>query len=112
MSHRRTRSQEKLAAAAEEAELLSAAQAQAEEESLIGSRLPREVLNLSRRLEHHQHTVDEIQGNLAHRTEMVAQIVVAVAKPLPETPVASQTPSFSTPPPPPPNLSKPRQASP
>jgi hypothetical protein len=105
MSHRHTRSQEKLAATAEEAELLSAAQAQAEEEALIESRLPREVLNLTRLMEHHQHTVDEIQGNLAKLTEMVVQIAVAVAKPPPTTPVESQTPTFSMPPPPPLGLS-------
>jgi hypothetical protein len=105
MAHCRTCSQEKLAAIAKEAELLSAAQAQAEKESLIESRLPHEVLNLTCLMEHHQHTVDEIQGNLAKLTEMVAQIIVAVAKPPPMTPVESQTPTFSMPPLPPSDLS-------
>jgi hypothetical protein len=46
-----TRSQERMVEQAEEAAILAAAQAQAAAEAEIGSRLPREVLNVSRRLD-------------------------------------------------------------
>jgi hypothetical protein len=105
MTHRRTRSQDRLAAEAEEAELLAQAQAQAEEEDEIGSRLPREVININRHLDHQQHTMDAIQGNLSKLTEMVAQLArPTTGSPELAQPTAEQNP-FSTPPPPPPNLS-------
>jgi hypothetical protein len=72
MNHQRTRSQEKMAAAAEEEELLAAAQRQAEEEAEIEGRLPREVLNLSRRFDQQQLSIDVLQGNLSKLSDMVA----------------------------------------
>jgi hypothetical protein len=51
MSPVRTRSQEALTLEAEEAELLAAAQAQARAEDEIQGRLPREVLNINKRLD-------------------------------------------------------------
>jgi hypothetical protein len=51
MSIIRTRSQERMAEQAEEAAILAQAQAQAAAEEEIRSRLPREVLAISRRLE-------------------------------------------------------------
>jgi hypothetical protein len=51
MSPVRTRSQEALDQAAEEARDLEMAQALAEEEAEIGRRLPREVININKKLE-------------------------------------------------------------
>lgn len=70
----RTRSQEAIAQAAEEAALLEAAQLQAREEEAIQDRLPREVLNLGRRLELQQQSVESLQGDISKLTTMVAQI--------------------------------------
>jgi peptidoglycan hydrolase CwlO-like protein len=63
-----------LAQAAEEAELLVAAQAQAQAEDEIQGRLPREVLNINKRLDHQQQSVDELQGNISKLTDMVSQL--------------------------------------
>jgi hypothetical protein len=65
MSPVRTRSQESLDKAAEEAEMLEAAETQARAEEEIGHRLPREVLNLSKRFELQQQSMDTMQGNLS-----------------------------------------------
>ena len=51
MTLHRTRSQERLAVAAEEEALLEQAQAQAQEDEEIRNRLPGEVLNLLRRMD-------------------------------------------------------------
>jgi hypothetical protein len=51
MSPVRTHSHESLDKAAEEAEMLEAAEAQVRAEEEIGHRLPREVLNLLKRFE-------------------------------------------------------------
>jgi predicted RNase H-like nuclease (RuvC/YqgF family) len=56
-----------MASAAEEA-----AQEQHEAEEAIRERLPREVLNLHRRLERQQTSVDSLQGNISRLTDMVA----------------------------------------
>jgi hypothetical protein len=69
-----TRSQEALAQAAEEAELLVAAQAQARAEDEIQGRLPREVLNINKRIDCQQQSVDELQGNISKLTDMVSQL--------------------------------------
>jgi peptidoglycan hydrolase CwlO-like protein len=74
MSPVRTRSQEALAQAAEEAELLATAQAQARAEDEIQGRLPWEVLNINKRLDRQQQSVDEIQGNISKLTDMVSQL--------------------------------------
>jgi hypothetical protein len=110
MSHRRTRSQDRMATAAEEADLLAAAQAQAAEEEAISGRLPREVLNIHRRLATQQSSVDAIQGDISKLTDMVAQIGLVVNRSqvgTPNNPTASDTgaPPFTTPPPPPQHLS-------
>ena len=54
MPHRRTRSQDHITAEGEEAALLEAAHEQARAEEVIRDRLPREVLNLHRQLQHQQ----------------------------------------------------------
>jgi hypothetical protein len=99
-----------MAAAAEEEALLAAAQAQAEEEEAISTRLPREVLNINRRLEQQQTLVDSIQGNIAKLTEMVTQLGVNLQRaheqsPSESTVTESGNHHFHTPPPPPPHLS-------
>jgi hypothetical protein len=71
MSINKTRSQDRLDRAAEEAAILEAAQAQARAEEEIGARLPREVLNINRRLDLHQASVDKISGDLSLLTDMV-----------------------------------------
>ena len=72
----RTRSQEALDRAAEEAELLEAAEEQARAEEAISQRLPREVLNITKHLQQQQLSVDELHGNINNLTEMVAQLVM------------------------------------
>jgi hypothetical protein len=71
MSIIKTRSQDHLDRAAEEASILEAAQAQARAEEEIGARLPCEVLNINRRLDLHQALVDKISGDLSLLTDMV-----------------------------------------
>jgi hypothetical protein len=83
MSLVRMRSQEALDKSAEEAEMLEAAEAQARAEEEIGHRLPREVLNLIKRFELQQHSLDTMQGNLLQLTDMVAQIALALKPPPP-----------------------------
>jgi hypothetical protein len=99
-----------MAAAAEEAKLLAAAQAQAEEEAAISGRLPREVLNIQRRLENQQSSIEAIHGDLSKFTEMVAQIGLSINRSHTGTPTNSTIPDnsgppFVTPPPPPHHLS-------
>jgi hypothetical protein len=77
MSIIRTRSQDRLEKEAEEAALLAAAQAQAEAEEQIQGHLPREVLNIQRRLDLQQTSVDTINININKLTEMVANIAVS-----------------------------------
>jgi hypothetical protein len=94
-----------MAAAAEEAELLTAAQAQAEEEAATSGRLPREVLNIQHRLETQQSSVNAIQGDISKLTEMVAQIGLSINTSHTSTPTNStitdtSSPPFVTPPPP------------
>jgi hypothetical protein len=76
MSTVRTRSHEALNKAAEEAKMLEAAEAQAQEE--LGHRLSWEVLNLNRKFEPQQQVVDLSQLSLSKLTDMVEQIGVAV----------------------------------
>jgi hypothetical protein len=71
------RSQDRLEKEAEEASLFAAAQAQAEAEEQIQGRLPREVLNILRRLDLQQSSVDTINININKLTEMVANITVS-----------------------------------
>jgi hypothetical protein len=85
MSPVRTRSQESLDKAAEEAEMLEAAEAQAHAEAEIGHRLPREVLNLTKRFKLQQQSLDTMQGNLSQLTDLVQQITLAM-KPPPHPP--------------------------
>jgi hypothetical protein len=80
MSIIKTRSQERLDRAAEEAALLEAAQAQARAEEEISARLPREVLNINRCLDLHQASVDQIYGDLSSLTDMVRQFGVSLGK--------------------------------
>jgi hypothetical protein len=54
--------------------LLAAAQAQADEEAEIERRLPREVLNITKRLDRQQQSVDDLHGNISKLTDMVAQL--------------------------------------
>jgi hypothetical protein len=74
MSPVRTRSQEALDQAAEEEELLQQQREKEREEEEIRHRLPREVLELSKRFKLQQQSIDIMQGNLSTLTEMVAQI--------------------------------------
>jgi hypothetical protein len=81
MSPVATRSQEALDKAAEEAEMLEAVKAQARAEEKIGHRLPREVVNLAKRLDLQQLSMDNLQGNISTLTEMVAQIGMSLHVP-------------------------------
>jgi hypothetical protein len=92
MSPVRTRSQEALAQAAEDAKILAAAQAQALEEEAIGSRLPREVLNLSKAMAFQQQSVDDLKGNISKLTDMVAQLRFSIH---PHEPPGSNAPGSS-----------------
>jgi hypothetical protein len=74
----RTRSQEALDKAAEEAGQAEREKEQALAEEEIGHHLPREVLNLVKKFDLQQQSIDSFQGNLASLTEMVAQIGLAV----------------------------------
>jgi hypothetical protein len=72
-----------MAAEQEEAAILSAAEAQTREEEAIRDRLPREVLNINRRLEE-QHldkkmALDNIHGVIAKLTAMVGDHGVFIA---------------------------------
>jgi hypothetical protein len=71
--------------AAEEAEMLEAAEAQARAEVEIGHRLPRDVLHLTKRFELQQQSLDAMQGNLSQLTDLVQQIALAM-KPPPHPP--------------------------
>jgi hypothetical protein len=73
MSPVRTRSQEALDQATEEARDLEMAQALVEEAE-IGRHLPREVININKKLERQQQSVDLLQGNISTLTDMVAQL--------------------------------------
>jgi hypothetical protein len=57
--------------ATEEAEMLEAAEAQTRAEAEIGHRLPREVLNLKKRFQLQQQSLDTMQGNLSQLTDLV-----------------------------------------
>jgi hypothetical protein len=68
------------------------------------------VLNINRRLEQQQNSVDAIQGNISKLTEMVAQLGINLHRAPHENLLGSTVPDtsnnrFHTPPPPPPNLS-------
>jgi hypothetical protein len=95
MSIIRTRSQDRLEKEAEEAALLAAAQAQAEAEEQIQGHLPREVLNIQRRLDLQQSSVDTINININKLTEMVANIAVS-RPPQPSSPPDAPPRSGST----------------
>jgi hypothetical protein len=99
-----------MAAEQEEAAILVAAEAQAREEEAIRDRLPREVLNINRRLEE-QHldtkkALDNIHGEIAKLTAIVATMAssslrscyVPPPQGIPSTPAPESHP-FSTPPP-------------
>ena len=70
----RTRSQERLEQAAEDAAILAAAQEQVATEEEIQGRLPREVLSIQGRLDLQQSSVDLLQDNIDKLTAMVAQL--------------------------------------
>jgi hypothetical protein len=99
-----------MAAEQEEAAILAAAEAQAREEEAIRDRLPREILNINRRLEEQRldtkTALDNIHGEIAKLTTMVATMVSSSAQPsytppsqgMPSIP-ATERRTFSTPPP-------------
>ena len=76
----RTRSQDALDKAAEEAAILQTAQDQARAEEEIGHRLPREGLNISRRLEQQQQSVDDLNGTISNLTDMVTQLGLTIQR--------------------------------
>jgi peptidoglycan hydrolase CwlO-like protein len=77
MSLVRTRSQDRIA---QQAEILAVAQAQAQAEEEISGQLQREVLNIQRRINSQQLSMDKIHGKLSMLTKMVAQIGVTLGK--------------------------------
>jgi hypothetical protein len=83
-----------MAEQAEEAALLAVAQAQAAAEEEIGSRLPREVLNINKRLDLQSASVDKIHSDLSTLTDLVTQLTISLGK----RPDAGGTPPGSTPP--------------
>jgi hypothetical protein len=71
---------ERLEQQQEEAALLAAAQEQARAEEEIGGRLPRDVLNINKRLDLQQQSMEKMQADMSNLVAMVAQIGTSLGK--------------------------------